>query len=58
MLDCLILFKDKEYTRSEFKAFVLENGIGSLLGDSPSNLASNIVTKLDFARQEESISEM
>lgn len=56
--NCKIIFKEKEYTVDEFKQFVLENGIGSLLGDSPSQLATNIVGKLDYSNQDESVSEL
>jgi len=58
MLKCTIIFNEQEYTLAEFKSYIMENGMGSLLGDSPSQLAQNIVTKFDFKNQDESISEM
>lgn len=44
--NCKIIFKDKEYTLDEFKQFVLENGMGSLLGDSPSQPISEEVGQI------------
>lgn len=58
MLNCTIIFNEQEYTLAEFKSYIMENGMGSLLGDSPSQLAQNIVTKFDYKNQDESISEM
>ena len=49
---------EKEFTLQEFKDYVLVNGLGSLLGDSPTKLALDIVSKYEVKDAEESTSEM
>jgi len=58
MLNCKIIFKGVEYTQEEFKDYVLVNGVGSLLGDSPTKLALDIVSKYNTEQSPESLSEM
>lgn len=58
MLKCKIIFKGVEYTHQEFKEYVLANGMGSLLPDSPSKLAMDIVSKFDIENAEESLDEL
>jgi hypothetical protein len=58
MLKCKIIFNGVEYTSEEFKDYVLVNGVGSLLGDSPTKLALDIVSKYEVKDAEESVSEM
>lgn len=58
MLNCNIIFNEVEYTPAEFKDLVLREGLGSLLGDSPSELATAIINKYEVQRGEESLAEL
>lgn len=58
MLNCNILFEGVEYSIQEFKDLVLSRGLGDLLGESPSELATAIASKYDTSRMEESLTEM